>query len=90
MEARHGFRLPVHEAVERDVANIGKFEPPDGRIVLAFEEDTAVGIACLQQIGPGAAHALYRSSGFVGTGPCAESETPDEYRKHWVFMEKVL
>jgi GNAT superfamily N-acetyltransferase len=137
MEARHGFRLPVHEAVERDVANIGKFEPPDGRILLAFEEGTAVGIACMQRIGPGvaevkrmyvrpssrrgglgralleriidaatsagyasirldspdfmgAAHALYRSSGFADTKPYAESEIPDEYKKHWVFMEKVL
>ena len=137
MEARHGFRLPVHEAVERDVANIGKFEPPDGRIVLAFDDGAAVGIACMQRIGPdiaevkrmyvrpssrrgglgrtlleriidaaasagygsirldspdfmGAAHALYRSSGFVDTGPYAESEIPDEYKKHWVFMEKVL
>lgn len=137
MEARHGFRLPVHEAVERDVANIGKFEPPDGRIVLAFEDGAAVGIACMQRIGPdvaevkrmyvrpssrrgglgrslleriidaaasagygsirldspdfmGAAHALYRSSGFVDTGPYAESEIPDEYKRHWVFMEKFL
>ena len=137
MEARHGFRLPVHEAVERDVANIGKFEPPDGRILLAFDEETAVGIACMQRIGSdvaevkrmyvrpssrrgglgralleriidaaasagygsirldspdfmGAAHALYRSSGFADTGPYAESEIPDEYKRHWVFMEKVL
>lgn len=137
MEARHGFRLPVRETVERDVANIGKFGPPEGRIVLAFDEDTAVGIACMQRIGPevaevkrmyvrpsgrrgglgrallgrivdaaasagyksirldspdfmSAAHALYRSSGFVDTGPYAESEIPDEYKKHWVFMEKNL
>jgi len=137
MEARHGFRLPVHETVEHDVANIGKFEPPHGRILLAFDEGAAVGIACMQRIGPtvaevkrmyvrpssrrgglgralleriidaavaagyrsirldspdfmGAAHALYRSSGFVDTGPYAESEIPDAYKKHWVFMEKVL
>jgi hypothetical protein len=29
-------------------------------------------------------------SGFVDNGPCAKSEIPDEYKKHWVFMEKVL
>lgn len=52
MEARHGFRLPVHEAVEHDLANIAKFQPPGGRIVLAFVENEAVGIACLQRIGP--------------------------------------
>ena len=127
MEARHGFRLPVHEAVERDVANIGKFEPPDGRIVLAFEDGAAVGIACMQRIGPdvaevkrmyvrpssrrgglgralleriidaaasagygsirldspdfmGAAHALYRSSGFVDTGPTRKARSPTSTR----------
>ncbi len=52
LEARHGFRLPVHEMVERDLANLAKFQPPSGRILLAFAENTAVGIACLQRIGP--------------------------------------
>lgn len=37
-----------------------------------------------------AAHGLYRSSGFVDIGPYPETEIPDEYRSHWVFMEKVL
>jgi hypothetical protein len=96
MEARHGFRLPVHEAVERDVANIGKFEPPDGRVLLAFDDDDAAasaGYGSIRLDSPdfmGAAHALYRASGFVDTGPYAESEIPDEYKQHWVFMEKVL
>src|SRR5207247_8944846 len=35
LEARHRFRLPVTEAVEHDVAAIGKFQPPDGRLLLA-------------------------------------------------------
>jgi GNAT superfamily N-acetyltransferase len=137
MESRHGFRLPVQEAVDRDIAGIAKFKPPGGRILLAFEQDVAVGIACMQQIRPGiaevkrmyvrpssrrgglgrallgriidaaaaagyrsirldspdfmtAAHALYRSSGFADIGPYPESEIPDEYKRHWVFMEKVL
>ncbi len=137
MEARHGFRLPVHEAVERDMASIAKFQPPDGCILLAFVNDAAVGIACMQRIGPAtaevkrmyvrpstrrnglgrallerlietariagyqslrldspdfmnAAHALYRSSGFVDIKPYPESEIPDEYKGHWVFMEKTL
>jgi hypothetical protein len=29
--------LPVHEAIERDLGSIAKFQPPDGRLVLAFE-----------------------------------------------------
>jgi GNAT superfamily N-acetyltransferase len=52
LEARHGFQLPVHEMVERDLANIAKFQPPSGRIFLAFAQNVAVGIACLQRIGP--------------------------------------
>jgi GNAT superfamily N-acetyltransferase len=35
-----------------------------------------------------AAHALYRRQRFVDTGPYAESEIPDEYKAHWVFMER--
>jgi hypothetical protein len=37
-----------------------------------------------------AAHALYRSIGFVYVGPYSESEIPDQYKSHWVFMELVL
>src|SRR4051812_12847918 len=51
MEARHGFRLPVREAVDRDLGAIEKFQPPAGRIVLAFTESHACGIGCLQRIG---------------------------------------
>jgi GNAT superfamily N-acetyltransferase len=51
MEVRHGFRLPVHETVERDLANIAKFQPPHGTILLAFADDVAVGTACMQRIG---------------------------------------
>ena len=37
-----------------------------------------------------AAHALYRSRGFVDIAPYAESEIPDRYKSHWVFMERSL
>ena len=37
-----------------------------------------------------AAHALYRSEGFTEIEPYAESEIPDEFRSHWVFMEMRL
>jgi len=136
-DARHGFRLPIHETVERDLANIAKYEPPSGRIFLACVEDIAVGIACIKRIGPAiaevkrmyvrpsnrrtgmgramlehiidaarsasyesirldspdfmtAAHALYRSSGFVDIEPYPESEIPDEYKVYWEFMERAL
>ncbi len=137
LEARHGFRLPVQEAVEHDVAAIAKFQPPEGRLLLAFEDDVAVGTACMRWIaantceikrmwvdpshrrgGVGramldrllaaartagyqcvrldspdfmtAAHGLYRSSGFMDIAPYPESEIPDKYKSHWVFMEKGL
>jgi GNAT superfamily N-acetyltransferase len=135
MEGRHGFRLPVEEAVEHDVATIAKFQPPDGRLLLAFEDDAAIGTACMRRIAPDtceikrmwvdpshrgggigramldrliagaqaagyprmrldspdfmtAAHSLYRSKGFTDIEPYAESEIPDEYKSHWVFMQK--
>jgi GNAT superfamily N-acetyltransferase len=137
LEARHGFRLPVEEAVEHDLAEIEKFEPPDGRLVLAVDGDEAIGTAAMRRIDPEtaeikrmfvdpsrrragagramldaliasaeragyerirldspdfmtAAHALYRSEGFADIGPYAESEIPDEFKSHWIFMEKRL
>ena len=137
LQAHYGFRLPVHEAVERDLASIGKFRPPQGRLLLAVEGGAALGTAAMQRIGPStaevkrmwvaparrrsgiagamldrlmtaaegagyrsvrldsplfmtAAHALYRSRGFVDIAPYAESEIPDRYRSHWVFMERAL
>jgi len=137
LEARHGFRLPVEEAVERDVATIAKFQPPGGRLLVAFESEAAIGTACMRRIGADtceikrmwvdprsrrggvgramldrlidaartvgyarvrldspdfmtAAHGLYRSRGFTEIGAYAESEIPDEYKSHWVFMEKSL
>jgi GNAT superfamily N-acetyltransferase len=52
LESRYGFRLPVQEAVAHDLGSIAKFHPPDGRLLLAFEDDVAVGTAALQRIGP--------------------------------------
>lgn len=37
-----------------------------------------------------AAHGLHRSSGFMDIEPYPESEIPDEYKSHWIFMEKGL
>jgi GNAT superfamily N-acetyltransferase len=36
------------------------------------------------------AHALYRSAGFHEIEEYPESEIPEEYRSHWVFMEMNL
>jgi hypothetical protein len=45
MEMRHGFRLPVEEAVENDLATITKFAPPYGRLFLAVDDTDVAGIA---------------------------------------------
>jgi hypothetical protein len=37
-----------------------------------------------------AAHALYRSRDFVDIPAYTESEIPDQYKPHWVFMERTL
>ena len=36
------------------------------------------------------AHALYRSAGFKEIPPYPESEIPEEFRVHWIFMELLL
>jgi GNAT superfamily N-acetyltransferase len=126
----------VQGAVERDLASIRKFRPPDGRLLLAAEDGEMIGTAALQGIGPStaeikrmwvapacrrtgiggamldrlrsaaeaagygslrldgplfmtAAHALYRSRGFVDIAPYAESEIPDPYKPHRVSMGTV-
>jgi GNAT superfamily N-acetyltransferase len=137
LESRFGFRLPVEGAVEEDVATIAKFQPPEGRLLVAFEHGEPVGTSCMRRISAGiceikrmwvdprhrgsgigramldrlievarlagyarvrldsprfmtAAHNLYRSCGFASIAPYPESEIPDEYKSHWVFMEKRL
>jgi GNAT superfamily N-acetyltransferase len=137
LESRYGFRLPVREAVQHDLASTAKFQPPEGRRLLAFDDDAAFGTACMPRIGldtaeikrmyvqPShrgagvgralldqliaaarlagyervrldspdfmtAAHGLYRASGFMDIGPYPESEIPDEYKAHWVFMKRTL
>lgn len=52
LEARRGFRLPVRETVDHDLASIEQFQPPDGRILLACSGEHAFGIGCLRRIQP--------------------------------------
>ena len=50
--ARYGFRKSALEVIEHDLATIERFGPPDGRLLLAFVDDVAVGTVCMQRIGP--------------------------------------
>ena len=138
MQARHGMHPhSPRETVAEDIASIAKFQPPDGRLVLAFKEGRACGVGSLRRIGADtaeikrmyvdpavrrsgagraildyllaaatnagyrrarldsprfmtAAHALYRSFGFVDIEPYAESEIPDAFKPLLLFMEKDL
>ena len=127
----------VRTKVEHDMAELEMFEPPDGRLLLAVDEDEVAGLACLRKIGDDIgeikrmyvrpahrgrgigralletlideargmglprirldsvrfmteAHSLYRSAGFHETEPYPESEIPEQYWSHWVFMEVEL
>ena len=52
-EVHHGFRLPVRETVDHDLEAIAQFQPPGGRLLLAWDGDHAFGIGCLRGIAPG-------------------------------------
>jgi len=51
LDVRYGLRVPVQDTVEEDLAAIGRFQPPDGRIMLAVDGDEGFGIACMRRIG---------------------------------------
>ena len=132
-----GLRMDIAKMLEEDMADLGKFMPPDGRLLLAQEDDLVAGCVCLKKLKPSIgevkrlyvkpafrrkgigkmlvgklldesrktgyetirldstrymvhAHNLYRSFGFHEIAPYAESEIPNEYRAHWIFMELPL
>ena len=128
-----GLRLDIATMLEEDMANLGKFMPPNGRLLLASSKGVDAGRVCLKQLSPSigevkrlyvrpefrgkrigkalvenlleesrkigyttvrldstrymtSAHALYRSFGFKEIDPYPESEIPEQYHSHWVFM----
>jgi GNAT superfamily N-acetyltransferase len=76
-QARHGFRLPVSEAVDHDLAAIAQFEPPRGRVLLAWQGAHAFGIGCLRGIGPdiGEIKRMYVEPSHRGTGAARRCST---------------
>lgn len=132
-----GIDFDIASMLERDMAKLEIFSPPDGRLLLAFDGSEVAGLACMRRIradvgeikrmfvrpafrGKGIgrelldslireariigyprmrldsarfmeeAHALYRSAGFDEIEEYPESEIPEEFRPHWIFMEKQL
>jgi ribosomal protein S18 acetylase RimI-like enzyme len=123
--------------LEQDMAGIGKFMPPDGRLLLARADAGVRGCICMRTISPSVAEvkrlyvrpsarragvgralldaliadiqsgkyavlrldsapfmhearALYRSRGFQEIAPYPESEVPEAFWPHWLFMERPI
>lgn len=52
-EREFGLRLDIAIMLEEDMANLGKFMPPDGRLLLARHDGFTEGCVCLKKLGPG-------------------------------------
>jgi len=50
VEKEFGVSFDIETMLEEDMANLEIFLPPDGRLLLAFEEDHVVGLGCLKMI----------------------------------------
>jgi GNAT superfamily N-acetyltransferase len=69
-EREFGLRLDIAKMLEEDMADLGKFMPPDGRLLLAQNEDFTVGCVCLKKLrtGIGEVKRLYVKPDFRGKG----------------------
>lgn len=137
LERELGISFDIRQMLEDDMVTLHKFEPPQGRLLLAFAQGALAGCAWLHTIGPQVgeikrmyvrpqyrrqgvgralvaglidqagqmgcttlrldsarfmqdAQALYRAFGFSLIPSYAESEIPEAFRAHWVFMELPL
>ena len=63
--------------MEHDLATIGKFQPPDGYLLLTFEDNVAVGTACMRRIGPDTAEIkrMYVQPSHRGAASVAQCST---------------
>ncbi|MGD2146233.1 MAG: GNAT family N-acetyltransferase [Anaerolineae bacterium] len=50
LNEEYGINLEIESMVERDMAKLEIFLPPDGRLLLAMEGAQAVGLACMRRI----------------------------------------
>jgi len=52
LDAHFGIRFDIPQMIEGDMATLGKFAPPDGRLLLAKDDEDVVGLACMRKIRP--------------------------------------
>ncbi len=65
-----GLRLDIAKMLEEDMADLGKFMPPGGRLLLAYSDGSIVGCVCLKKLRPniGEVKRLYVKPAFRGMG----------------------
>jgi GNAT superfamily N-acetyltransferase len=65
-----GLRLDIAKMLEEDVADLGKFMPPDGRLLLAQDNGFTAGCVCLKKLNSsiGEVKRLYVKPAFRGQG----------------------
>jgi GNAT superfamily N-acetyltransferase len=51
VEEQFGVSFDIKSMLEEDILDLDKFNPPDGRLLLARFEDRVIGIGCLRRIG---------------------------------------
>jgi GNAT superfamily N-acetyltransferase len=137
LEREYAIHFDIRQTLEDDMVTLHKFAPPHGRLLLAYDQGSLAGCACLRTIGRQVgeikrmyvrpqhrhrgigraliaclidearqmgcttirldsarfmkdAQSLYHSFGFSLIAPYAESEIPEAFRSHWVFMELPL
>lgn len=50
IEEEFGVSFDIKTMLEEDMLDLDKFNPPDGRLLLASYEDQVIGIACMRRI----------------------------------------
>lgn len=69
-EQEFGLRLDITKMLDEDLANLGKFMPPDGRLLLAQCKGYPSGCVCLKKLTPGVGEVkrLYVKPAYRGMG----------------------
>jgi len=70
LDREFGVSFDIKSMLERDMLELTKFSPPEGRLLLAYEQGRPAGIACLRKIreGMGEVKRMYVRPAFRGMG----------------------